>query len=99
MTKECPSCGRINPGYIYACKCGHRFEGDNRQGDATAVEISGKELVCSHCSGSAFLRSRAQLNTGFATFLDLDWLNESAEVFACAECGRLEWFVQPKITS
>ncbi len=29
------------------------------------------------------------------TFFNLDWLNESAEIFICKSCGRLEWFLNP----
>ena len=31
-------------------------------------------------------------------FFDLDWLNKSAEVFVCEECGKLEWFLDPSIS-
>ena len=55
-------------------------------------EISGKELRCSHCEYVGFDCSSAQLNTAMMTLLDIDWLNASATVFACQNCGKLEWF-------
>ena len=35
----------------------------------------------------------AQLNTAGMTFLKLDWLNKTATIFVCEDCGRLEWFL------
>jgi predicted RNA-binding Zn-ribbon protein involved in translation (DUF1610 family) len=62
------------------------------------VEIKGKQLVCAHCGGKRFARREAQLNTAVMTFFDMDWLNKSAEVFACVLCGRLEWFLDPTLS-
>ena len=28
------------------------------------------------------------------TLLDLDFLNKSADIFMCAECGHIEWFAR-----
>ena len=56
-------------------------------------KIKGKVLTCSHCNGSNFEKSAAQLNTSFLTFLDLDWLNKSSDIYICTDCGRIEWFV------
>lgn len=61
------------------------------------ISIKGKTLKCSHCGGEDFKKSEAQLNTTFLTFLDLDWLNRTANVFICHACGKLEWFLQPSI--
>jgi len=58
-------------------------------------EISGKILKCHHCGGENFEKSRAQLNTAVMTFLDLDWLNKSSEIYICSNCGRIEWFTEP----
>jgi len=55
-------------------------------------KVSGAELVCSHCNYSGFECSSVQLNTALMTFLDLDWLNKSATVFGCQNCGKLAWF-------
>ncbi len=61
------------------------------------VTLRGKQLVCAHCGGNQYVSREAQLNTAFLTFLDLDWLNRTAEVFVCIACGRLEWFLDPII--
>ncbi len=55
-------------------------------------EISGKYLECSHCDYQGFQSSSAQLNTALMTFFDFDWLNKSAHVFECEQCGKIEWF-------
>lgn len=55
--------------------------------------IKDKPLTCAHCGGQLFDERQAQLNTAGMTFLKLDWLNKSATVFVCINCGRLEWFL------
>lgn len=57
------------------------------------IAVDGKTLVCVHCQGTRFVKRQAQLNTSFMTFFDLDWLNQSAEIFVCTQCGRIEWFL------
>ena len=57
-------------------------------------EIEGHTVTCSHCGGTAFERSDAQLNTAGLTFLGLDWANRSATIFICLECGHIEWFLE-----
>ena len=101
MTNECPSCGRMYPGYAQACKCGHKFSSDAKVSTDKAAKqfsINGKELNCSHCAGHSFTRRKYQLNTAAMTFFDFDWLNKSAEVFVCANCGKLEWFLEPSVS-
>jgi len=62
--------------------------------DEERVTINGKPLTCGHCGNDVFLTRRAQLNTRLATFLGLDWINESADVFVCSKCGQLHWFLR-----
>lgn len=57
------------------------------------MTIDGKPLACGHCGNDVFLARIVQLNTRLATFLGLDWLNESADVFVCSKCGQLYWFL------
>ncbi|MCP4172524.1 MAG: hypothetical protein GY758_17315 [Fuerstiella sp.] len=59
--------------------------------------ISGKKLLCKHCNNDLFYHRRTLLDTAFSSFLDLEWLNPSAEVFVCSECGHLEYFLSPKV--
>jgi ribosomal protein S27E len=60
--------------------------------EAQNVEIGGVALRCDHCDNDGFIWRRAQLNTALMTLLDMDWLNESAQVYVCVACGRLHWF-------
>ncbi len=62
------------------------------------MRINGHPLKCGHCGCASFSHSRAQLNTAGMTFLNLDWLNKSADIFTCSECGHLEWFIDARIT-
>lgn len=57
----------------------------------------GKQVVCPHCSNVLFEKGEAQLNTQGATFLGLDWLNKSASLLVCTNCGLIQWFIiQPE---
>ena len=64
--------------------------------EAQEVVICRKNLACAHCGRTVFVARRAQLNTALATFVNLDWLNESADVYVCSQCGHLHWFLTPK---
>ena len=54
-----------------------------------------RALRCPHCGCEAFNHRRALLDTALASFFGLDAFNQSADVYACRKCGRLEWFVPP----
>ncbi len=55
--------------------------------------INDQPLTCTHCGGQSFDEREAQLHTAGMTFFKLDWLNKSATIFVCADCGRMEWFL------
>ena len=57
--------------------------------------LDGRTIMCPLCGGDRFVLGHAQLNTAGMTLFGLDWANRSATTLACAECGRLEWFLQP----
>jgi predicted RNA-binding Zn-ribbon protein involved in translation (DUF1610 family) len=59
------------------------------------ITVRGKPLICPHCGNGRFERREAHLNTPLMTFLGMDWLNRTAEVFVCTACGRIEWFLDP----
>lgn len=54
-----------------------------------------RKLTCAHCGCADFTHRRAQLNTALATMFGLDQYNQSADVYHCRRCGRLEWFLAP----
>lgn len=60
------------------------------------MEVNGHPLVCPHCKGESFTAAKAQLNTKWMTFFDLDFLNKEASTYICNDCGRVEWFVVAK---
>ena len=58
--------------------------------------LEGKPVLCPHCNGDQFIAGEAQLNTAFATLIELDWMNKTAAILSCASCGQIQWFrVQP----
>jgi predicted nucleic-acid-binding Zn-ribbon protein len=59
------------------------------------MDPANRNLHCAHCGCEDFNHRRAQLNTALATFFGLDAHNQSADVYACRRCGRLEWFLAP----
>lgn len=62
-------------------------------GDASAVEIAGRPLVCQHCGYDQFIEREAQLQTAFLTFFNLELFGKSANLYACGQCGFIHWFL------
>jgi len=58
-----------------------------------------KQVACAHCGGVDFTSQEILMNTRAATFFNLDWLNRTASVLICSQCGRLEWFNEAPIVS
>ena len=56
------------------------------------VEINGRALRCQHCGGETFFAREILMNTRGLTFLNLDWLNQSAATYECSGCGFIAWF-------
>ncbi|MCF8012329.1 MAG: hypothetical protein K9L17_13580 [Clostridiales bacterium] len=50
------------------------------------------QIKCIHCKHTKFELGKALLNSRGLTFLDLDWLNESAKILICKRCGYIHWF-------
>ena len=65
-----------------------------RATEPQAYSAAGRKVVCSHCSGDRFLRREAKLNTGIATFFNLDWLNRSGAAMVCTNCSHVEWYLE-----
>ena len=66
-------------------------EGDT-SGDVYGA--AGKKIACGHCGSERFTAGSAKLNTTMMTFLDLDWLNRSATILICGNCGEIRWFIK-----
>ena len=62
--------------------------------EPTAYSVAGKPVRCPHCGGATFAPSSALLNTRGSTAFGVDWVDPSASILICAECGRIEWFAQ-----
>ena len=62
-------------------------------GDGT-YEAAGRPVRCSHCGGTRFDEREGKINTTGMSLLDLDWMNRSATVLVCQECGHLGWFLE-----
>lgn len=60
--------------------------------DLGQYSLEGKSVLCPHCNGAQFKAGEAQLNTAFATLLNLDWTNKSTTILICASCGQIQWF-------
>ena len=56
--------------------------------------VAGKRVSCHQCSGTSFKSQEILLNTWLLSLLRIDWLDSSATVLTCIECGRLTWFAQ-----
>jgi len=74
----------------------NRLFGNTRrtQQDQTpsGFSLAGKAVHCPHCDGAQFIVGQAQLNTALATLIELDWLNKTASILRCTDCGQIQWF-------
>lgn len=50
-------------------------------------------LACHVCGGLVFAGREIKMTTTAMTFLDLDWLNRSAEGVICVRCGFVHTFM------
>lgn len=57
------------------------------------VHVGTKQLTCPFCEHDQFFQREIRLNTAGMSALGLDWLNQAAEGLVCAECGRVEMFM------
>ncbi|KKM09925.1 hypothetical protein SY88_16905 [Clostridiales bacterium PH28_bin88] len=64
---------------------------EEARGDKYESE-NGIQVICGHCKNDFFHKGNALLNTRGLTFLDLDWLNQSATTLICTRCGYVHWF-------
>jgi hypothetical protein len=60
----------------------------------SAYSIAGRRIQCPHCGEGLFAPGSALLNTRVRSAFNVDWADPSATILVCAECGRIEWFVQ-----
>ena len=57
-------------------------------------DVVGTRVSCSHCGGRHFTPQEILLNTWLLSLLRIDWLDSSATVLSCNNCGHLTWFAQ-----
>lgn len=50
-------------------------------------------LTCQVCAGLVFARREVKMTTTGMTFMDLDWLNKSADGVICVRCGFVHLFM------
>lgn len=50
-------------------------------------------LACQVCKGLVFERREIKMTTTGMTFMDLDWLNRSADGAICRRCGFVHSFM------
>lgn len=66
----------------------------NEQPSGHCYEANGTPVTCVHCQHHQFDKSKALVNSRGMTFFDLDWLDESATVLICRQCGYIHWFAK-----
>lgn len=60
----------------------------------TRYQVKGAPLVCRLCGHDEFDQRPMLINTMGMTFINLDWLNDSACALVCRECHHIELFTQ-----
>ena len=84
--------------YFEALKAGARVFKEGTE--PSEYSVAGRPVRCPHCGESRFAPGHALLNTRGRTAFNLDWLDPSAWILVCAECGRIEWYAtEPQATS
>ena len=68
-----------------------------RMDNAKQITVNEVRLACKHCGSDRFTHTSGQLNTAAMTFFNLDWLNASADIYVCEDCGFLHWFLGESI--
>jgi hypothetical protein len=76
--------------FIGAVKAG--LKAAVRGAEPSRYEAAGFRVTCPHCKNVTFHTHEALLNTSGATFMRLDWLDESGTALICANCGLIQWF-------
>lgn len=59
---------------------------------AREYKINEIQITCVHCKHNEFEKGKAMLNTRGMTFLDMEWLNDSATTLICKRCSYIHWF-------
>ena len=78
--------------FLDALKAGvHGFKTAN---DPAEYSVGGRPVRCPHCGERKFYPRTALLNTRARSAFNIDWADPGAAILICAECSRLEWFVQ-----
>ena len=62
--------------------------------DLAPIDIAGMPLRCQHCGYEQFAEREAQLHTATLTFLNLEWLGKTADLYICGRCGFVHWFLR-----
>lgn len=66
-----------------------------KEGDQPSeYSVGGRPVRCPLCTHTKFLPGRALLNSKVRSVFNVDWLDPTASLLVCGECGRIEWFAQ-----
>lgn len=57
-------------------------------------KVNDIEISCVQCNHNKFELGKALLNTRGLTFLDVEWLNNSATTLICKRCSFVHWFAR-----
>lgn len=60
---------------------------------ARSFRVEGKQVVCPHCENILFHDRKAALNTRATELLGVAWTDREATLLVCANCTRIEWFL------
>jgi hypothetical protein len=63
------------------------------QPGARSFRVAEKQVVCPQCENILFHDRKASLNTSASELFNVAWLDRQARVLICANCSRLEWFL------
>lgn len=91
----CPECGsEFREGFFKCAECAVALVEQLPEGfrpkrrsflprDLAPIDIAGRPLLCQHCGYEQFAQSDAQLHSATLSFLNLEWLGKTADLFVC----------------
>ena len=60
------------------------------------VEVHDAPLRCVVCRHDTFYRREAQMHSGWATIMNMEWTGPLCECIVCSQCGYVHWFFPMK---
>ena len=94
----CPNCkAEFRPGFTECNDCGVPLVEELPEVVEEAISnpvVADENVACLVCGCADFETRSTILDKRGMTFLGLEWLNRSATLYICRNCGHIMWFAR-----